>query len=35
MQVELDDTTIEEIRLVESQFIDAAVRAQMAGFIGI
>ncbi len=35
MQVELDDMTVEEIRLVESQFIDAAVRAQKVGFDGV
>ncbi|MBQ3479825.1 MAG: NADH:flavin oxidoreductase [Clostridia bacterium] len=35
MQVEPDDMTVEEIRLVESQFIDAAVRAQKAGFDGV
>ena len=34
-QVEPDDMTVEEIRLVESQFIDAAVRAQKAGFDGV
>jgi len=35
MQVEPDDMTVEEIRLVESQFIDAARRAQAAGFDGV
>ena len=35
MQVEPDDMTVEEIRIVESQFIDAAVRAQKAGFDGV
>lgn len=35
MQVEPDDMTVEEIRLVESQFIDAAQRAQAAGFDGV
>ena len=35
MQVEPDDMTVEEIRLVESQFIDAAVRAQKGGFDGV
>ena len=35
MQVEPDAMTVEEIRLVESQFIDAAVRAQKAGFDGV
>ena len=35
IQVEPDDMTVEEIRLVESQFIDAAVRAKKAGFDGI
>ena len=35
IQVEPDDMTVEEIRLVESQFIDAAVRAQKAGFDGV
>ena len=35
MKVEPDDMTVEEIRLVESQFIDAAVRAQKAGFDGV
>ncbi|MBR3237503.1 MAG: NADH:flavin oxidoreductase [Oscillospiraceae bacterium] len=34
-QVEPDDMTVEEIRIVESQFIDAAVRAQKAGFDGV
>lgn len=35
MQVEPDGMTVEEIRLVESQFIDAAVRAQKIGFDGV
>lgn len=35
MQVEPDDMTAEEIRRVESQFIDAARRAQAAGFDGV
>ena len=34
-QVEPDDMTVEEIRLVIQQFIDAAIRAEKAGFDGI
>ena len=34
-QVEPDDMTVGEIRLVESQFIDAAVRAKETGFDGV
>ena len=34
-QVEPDDMTVEEIRLVETQFIDAARRAKDAGFDGV
>ncbi len=35
MQVEPDDMTAEEIRLVESRFIEAARRAKDAGFDGV
>ena len=35
MQAEPDDMTVEEIRRVESQFIDAARRAREAGFDGV
>ena len=35
MQVEPDDMTVEEIHFVRDQFIDAAVRAQKAGFDGV
>ncbi len=34
-QVEPDDMTVDEIRLVIRQFIDAAVRAEKAGFDGV
>ena len=35
MQVEPDDMTVEEIHLVRDQFIDAAIRAEKAGFDGL
>lgn len=35
MQVEPDDMTQDEIRLVIQQFVDAAVRAEKAGFDGV
>ena len=35
MQVEPDDMTTEEIHLVINQFVDAAVRAEKAGFDGV
>lgn len=35
MQVEPDDMTVDEIKLVIRQFIDAAVRAEKAGFDGV
>lgn len=35
LQVEPDDMTVDEIRLVIRQFIDAAVRAEKAGFNGV
>ena len=35
MQVEPDDMTADEIRLVRDRFIDAAVRAKQAGFDGV
>ena len=35
MQVEPDDMTVDEIRLVELQFIEAARRARAAGFDGV
>lgn len=35
MQVEPDDMSVEEIRFVVQQFIDAAVRAEKAGFDGV
>lgn len=34
-QVEPDDMTVDEIRLVIRQFVDAAVRAKQAGFDGV
>ena len=34
-QVEPDDMTVDEIRQVERQFVDAAVRAEKAGFDGV
>ena len=35
LQVEPDDMTLDEIRLVIRQFVDAAVRAEKAGFDGV
>lgn len=35
MQVEPDDMTQDEIKFVERQFVDAAVRAKVAGFDGV